>query len=206
MEKTINGEQLEQKVESKNGVDEKEEMTQNTLETSSLSKFDSAEQLQKAYINLEKEFTKKCQALSKLQNSDNGSVPPQNFVDYKKLNEFFVKNPDAKQFADEILSKLDSDKVVDDNSLSNALEKVKASHFKSNEQLLNDANFVEQYVLTNKQIKDRILSDYLTQLTQNRPTNLMDYSTGANVVLTPLNKPKTLKEAGSVLASIINNK
>lgn len=211
MEQINNGEQLEILKKGEDGANKQSEkdMAQNLSETGSLTKFNSVSELEKAYVNLEKEFTKKCQALNKLQNSDNDekkNSSPQNFVDYEKLNKFFVQNPDAKQFADEILSELESDKVDLGNSIDRAFEKVKANHFKSNEQILNDADFVENYILNNKTIKDKILSEYLNEIVSNRPTTLMDMSGGANVMLTPVNKPKTIKEAGNYLASIIGNK
>ena len=217
MEETKNGEQLENITESKNGATmQKEEVAQNVEESGSLNKFKNFSELEKAYVNLEKEFTKKCQALNKLKAGDNeaptstsgNDASPQGFADYEKINKFFEDNPNAKQFADEISTVIKSDKVLAEspNSLDLAFEKVKANHFKTKDEMLVDEDFVENYVLKNDKIKEKILEQYLSGIMSSKTLPIMASPVGANMMITPPSKPKTIKEAGEYMMSLVNNK
>lgn len=218
MNENQNGEQLETLTEGKGDALKQEEiLTQNEEESGSLKKFKNFSDLEKAYINLEKEFTKKCQALKQLQQSDNDDLmvasqvnsSPQSTLDYEqKVNNFFEENPSAKPFAQEISNVLKSDKALADSpdSLNKAFEKVKAKNFKTKDEMLLDSDFIENYVLKDKNIKDKILSEYLNGILSSKATPVMSTSEGSNVMITPKRKPTSLKEAGDYLVSVINNK
>ena len=64
---------------------------------STLGKFKDEKSLLEAYNNLQSEFTKKCQALSKLQNEDNRKLPLFMEEDWdNRVKSFLENNPQAK--------------------------------------------------------------------------------------------------------------
>lgn len=216
MEEIINEEQLSNQSESKETALKQENLAQEIGENgSSITKFKNFSELEKAYVNLEKEFTKKCQALKDLKQrvGDNAEEKPsapqymqEGWVD--KVQNFFEQNPTAKQFANEISKVISSDKVLasSENSLELAYEKVKASKFKTNDELVNDQNFVDGYILTNPAIKEKIIGDYLSKIVSNKGVPLMSNYGGGNVMVTPKNKPSSIKEAGDYMVALLNNK
>ena len=183
------------------------DMAQKDEQSSLLTKFKDRLELEKAYVNLEREFTKKCQELKSLKENtcDNASAPQEQKNLEQKFNDFLEQNPVAKQFAEEIKNNLDKDKAGSD-SLERAFEKVKANHFKTNEEMLNDSDFVENYVLKNSSITDKIITNYLSTVASNQVTPLMSNFGGGSVMITPKSKPTSLKEAGDYVVALINNK
>ena len=216
MEEIINGEQPKTNfTESENGaIMQENDMAQQKSENGSpLEKFKNFSELEKAYVSLEKEFTKKCQALKELKeqcdNVEKTSTPQYLQQGWnEKVKDFFGSNPQAKQFADEISTILASDKVLasSENSLEKAFEKVKANNFKTKDEMINDDNFVNNYVLTNGKIREKIINDYLSQVMANKVAPLISNGSGANVMVTPKSKPSTLKEAGSYMLAMMNLK
>lgn len=219
MEEIKSGEQLESVVNTdENGaIMQRDEMVQDLQQNSSpIKKFKSLDELEKAYVNLEKEFTKKCQALNKLKEDFDNVSSKQSLEQTPEFSqakleqskkEFFEKNPTAKEFVDEILSAYDSDKSSDElDPLEKAYEKVKANHFRTNQELMQDENFVENYVLNNSQVRDRIINDYLSNIMSNKTTPLMSNFSGGSVMITPKSKPSSIKEAGDYMVALFNNK
>lgn len=224
MENTYNEEQLETLSEAKidaceHNDQQKVELVENGAEIleetgSSINKFKSYQELEKAYVNLEKEFTKKCQALKEMkeQVSDNATkqvVPQYELAGWEqKVEKFFENNPNAKQFAMQISNVIKSDKVLarSENSLEKAFDVVKANNFKTREEMLQDEEFVENYILKNSSIKDKVLEEYLSNIMSSKSATLMSGFGGGNVMLTPKKKPTSLKEAGDYMVALINNK
>ncbi|MBQ0017552.1 MAG: hypothetical protein KBT30_02855 [Clostridiales bacterium] len=207
---------------------QKEGMVQEKISSGSpLNKFKSIEELGRAYVNLEKEFTKKCQALKDLEESkgnDNAEdslkevdeqlskedKAPEYSLDgwENKVKEFFNQNPTAKKYIDDIQGVLLSDDDVSrsENSLERAFEKVKIKNFRTKEEMMSDEDFIENFVLKDEKIKDRILTEYLSQVVSNHNVPLMTNFGGGNVVITPKKKPRSLKEAGDFMMSLMTNK
>ncbi len=219
MEELYNGEQLENQTQSKENAltqTEEKEVAQGIGETGSLiSKFKNFSELEKAYVNLEKEFTKKCQALKDLKahvsdNAEEKPSAPQYMQEgwVEKVQAFFEQNPQAKQFANDISQLIASDKVLasSENSLELAYEKVKANNYKTNDELLNDPNFMETYIFNNPVVKEKIIGDYLSQVVSKKSVPLMSNFSGGNVMVTPKTKPTSLKEAGDYMVALMNNK
>lgn len=216
MEEIINGEQPKVNItESENGaIMQNEEMAQQKCENGSpLDKFKNFSELEKAYVSLEKEFTKKCQALKELKEQcDNVEKPstPQYLQEgwTEKVKDFFAVTPQAKQFAEEISSVLSSDKVLasSENSLERAYEKVKANNFRTKDEMIKDDSFISNYVLTNGEIREKIINDYLSQVMANKVAPLISNGSGANVMVTPKSKPSSLKEAGNYMLAMMNLK
>jgi hypothetical protein len=83
-----------------------------TAETS--SKFKSVEDLEKAYLALQKEFTRRCQRLSKLEKELKDSVEREETPEeWKgKVDKFFNENPHAKPFRFKQLSCIEKRIVI----------------------------------------------------------------------------------------------
>lgn len=176
----------------------------------SIGKFKDSASLMQAYNNLQSEFTKKCQALSSLQNviADNKQNLP-DFYDtnwQSKVDEFLNDNPEAKQYSDSISKMILSDKTIgmSDNPLESAWNKIVKENFKSPQSLVEDENFINNYIVNNKIIKEKILNDYFNQVNFEKSPTLIATNSGAASVLTPKQKPKNIAEAGQLAKALFD--
>ncbi len=163
------------------------------------SKFKSTEELLKAYENLEKEFTKKCQKLSALCCDNKESLPQQKNENWlEKMNEFLEKNEQAKGYVKQITEILarDENLAKKDDALDVAYSMVLRENLFTKEQLANDEKFLEEFVYDNEKVKERILRDFVLSLKNNQNVPLIGSDRGSLSVSSPKYKPKDLKEAG----------
>ena len=172
---------------------------------STLGKFKDEKSLLEAYNNLQSEFTKKCQALSKLQNEDNRKLPLFMEEDWdNRVKSFLENNPQAKEFSDCISKKILSDREIamSENPLQLAWESVMKENFKSPKKLMEDPEFIEEYVLKNTEIKKKIIDEYFKGLNVSTSPIVMT-GVGGGSVLTPPNRPKTLKDANRIATEML---
>lgn len=172
---------------------------------STLGKFKDEKSLLEAYNNLQSEFTKKCQALSKLQNEDNRKLPLFMEEDWdNRVKSFLENNPQAKEFSDCISKKILSDREIamSENPLQLAWESVMKENFKSPKKLMEDTEFIEEYVLKNTEIKKKIIDEYFKGLNVSTSPIVMT-GVGGGSVLTPPNRPKTLKDANRIATEML---
>lgn len=166
-------------------------------------KFKDAESLLKAYNSLEAEFTKKSQKLAQME-SDNTKIQNElakNEEQEKRIEEFVSKFEIAKPFSSALKESLHNSENVD---IKEETLKMLSKTYKTAEDYSHDEEFLNNYIFTNQNIKDKIIKDYLSKLTQNSPIK-MDNG-GGSISLTPANKPTTIKEAGKLAKSIIKQK
>lgn len=133
-------------------------------------KFKNPEELLKAYLELEKEFTKKSQKLKTLEASnDEQDFDEESFK--AAADKFFCETPSAKPFAKDIAIKImeQPDLKRDKNCLSVALVKVLIDKFRTPEQLMQDGQFLKDYVLSSSKVKDAIINEYLQGLKDGQP-------------------------------------
>lgn len=165
----------------------------------SLNKFKDVKSLEEAYVNLQSEFTRKCQRLSELEKDNSKSLDPfYESAEWKQsVSSFLERNPNAQKFAGEIMDVLTSDKVLASakNSLDLAYDRVVASKYKSEEELLLDDNFVNNYVLNNEKIKKTIINNYLDEIKKNKSPQLINSTKTGSLGVTPTKKPSSLSEA-----------
>ncbi len=175
----------------------------------SLGKFKDAESLLKAYNNLQAEFTKKCQSLSKLKSeicAEKEKAPIYTRDDWEsKVSDFFEKNEDAKAFSSQIANKLIEDDALakKDNALELAWAKVASKNYIAPEKLVENDDFLQQYVLNNEKVKNAVLKNVANQI-QQAPTVLSSSMKGG---MTGLYKPqaaKTLSEAKEIVRKLFN--
>ncbi len=173
----------------------------------SQSKFKDVKSLEQAYLNLQSEFTRKCQRLSELEKSSGDNLLESKNLENNKpfyeteswqesVNNFLKQNPNANGFASEIVNEIlkDKDLANNPNSLSIAYNKILASKYIPKQNLLEDEDFINNYILTNEKIKEKIISNYIKKLNNNIP-KVIASSHLSSVGLTPNKKPTTLEEA-----------
>ncbi|MGD9901016.1 MAG: hypothetical protein AB7S44_00570 [Spirochaetales bacterium] len=180
-----------------------EEVSDEFLEGSPVGKFKDTKSLLEAYNNLQSEFTRKSQKLSQVlkdlsEKTENVTpVAPEFGNNNQKLDEFFKNTPQAKNYATEIIELVKNDNVLSklETPFELAYSKILAGKYRSNEVLSEDEDFIENYILNNKKVKEKIIQNYLTSLKENRGATVMTAHTGSAFSLAPKNKPKNLDEA-----------
>lgn len=182
-----------------------EENLEQPIETGSkgYGKFKDAEGLLKAYNSLEAEFTKKSQRLSMLESEN---VKTQNELmrkaeQEKKVDEFVSKFDIVKPFSSALKESLATSEDVD---IKEEAIRLISKTYKTAEEYSQDDEFLNNYIFSNKEIKDKIVRDYLSQITQNSPIK-MDNG-GGTITLSPPKVPQTIQEAGRLAKSIIKQK
>ena len=179
-----------------------EQPIENLGSNSDFGKFKDAESLVKAYSNLEAEFTKKSQRLAMLESEVNKEKEEQNRIAMlnRQVDDFVTKFEAVKPFSSALKESL----LKEDANLAEEAVKLLSNNYKKPEDYVNDAEFLNNYIFSNKDIKDKIVKDYLSNITQNSPIKI-DKS-GSSISLTPPKQPTTIQEAGRLAKSIIKQK
>lgn len=181
---------------------------------SPILKFKSVKELGNAYQNLEKEFTQKCQKVKELTDKLLEMENTKTFVpEYERddwgenVKAFFANHPLAKDYIAEISDVLKNDELIanQSNSLNNALTKVLADKFVPYDKLAQDEQFLEKYIYNNKQISEKIVNNYLDSLQKNKAMPLMTSISGSGTFVSPVKKPKTIKDAGKMVEAYFKN-
>lgn len=81
----------------------------------------------------------------------------------------------AKPFAREIASKIMQEPELkkDENCLNAALTRVLLDKFRTPEQLMQDGQFLNDYVLCSDKVKSAVIADYLQSLRMGQPPKTM---------------------------------
>ncbi len=180
---TIESQEIEQTQANDNISDNEETAV-------SYGKFKSAESLYEGYQQLQKEFTKKCQVLKELENrvGDNKHI----------LDKMIEVNPELGQFADELKN------VGDVSGISLKLAELLAGKINEPCNIINDENFLNNYVYQNEGIINKIVSDYLDSLVSIKIPQTI--SKGGNSYVSPTYRPRTLNEAGKMAKKFIETR
>lgn len=194
-------------VEHNDNVEVENNMGKTEFSGSSTKKFKNVEALSKAYENLEKEFTKKCQKLNELISENNKEELPQ----YKredwlqKVSNFIAENKFAKDYTKQIADILLEDESLakKEDALSLAYSKVLNNNLKTKEELVEDEDFLNQFVYKNEKIKNKIIEEYLLEINNNQSVPLISNLRGTSSVSSPKFKPRNLKEAGRFAEQIL---
>lgn len=204
----MNNTEMEQDIVCKQNVGEQptscDEKPQD--DGSLLDKFKSVDALKSAYQNLEKEFTQKCQELSraneKLSLAENAVAPEKPIAD-KQFEEFLSKNSVAKKYVQEMSEILKDDKTEnrDETFFENTLEKAIAQKNMPYNKIVDDQNFLNEYIFSNSKIKEHFIDDYLKDISAKKTLPLMTSTNGIGTTVAPVSKPKTIGEAGKVAES-----
>lgn len=114
----------------------------------------------------------------------------------EKLSQFLSERPEAEKYADEIKNYLKSN--LNNNPFENALANVILSHIVTKK--IGDP-MIDDYVLSNEQVKNKIIENYLSELANCKPPVVMSSQGGERVSGVLPDRPKTLAEA----KKIVNN-
>ena len=166
-------------------------------------KFKDAESLLKAYNSLEAEFTKKSQKLASLESENEKTQLELNkqAEQEKRVDEFVSKFEIAKPFSSALKESLKSGEDVD---IKEEAIRMIAKTYKTALDYSRDDEFLNNYIFSNQEIKDKIVKDYLSKITQSSPIKLENGA--GNITLTPPKLPSTIVEAGKLAKSIIKQK
>ncbi len=168
-------------------------------------KFKDADSLFNGYIALEKEFTKKSQQLSELMKGtvDNTpKVPIYQSENWRnEIDTYLKENKYANDFAEDIAKTImdDKDLACMPNCLDLAYNKVVASKYKKETDLVNDDEFLSNYVYANDKIRSKIVGDYINELQSNATPPIMIKSKGDSVGLISPTKPRNMSEAKEIV-------
>lgn len=173
---------------------EKKDIDESTSNMGSnlLGKFKDVDELTKAYNSLQAEFTRKCQKLKLLEkkqeqesseaqnkttyDTKDSNVPIYLQEDYReKVTEFITNNPYAKQYAKDI-----SKEIMQDSSLTlqGAYNKVLAKKYREPKELLQDKNFIEDYILNDENLKKELVKKYVEEVKESKVPYLISGNTG----------------------------
>ena len=193
-------------------------------------KYKTVQALMDAYQSLQSEFTKKCQMLSELKkdktadlsqknleenvenneslNSSNQEVESEKIDDEtlenseeEKLKQFLLENSEAKEYVEEIKKRFSSTATKQQNPYSVAWAEVVLSHLK--EGSLSDT-IINQYVLSDEKVKNKIIEEYLTGLTNSNPPIIMSSQSGERLSGVLPDSPKSLAEAKRIMSKMFS--
>lgn len=161
----------------KSGVENGTEM----LTGSPLGKFKDAQKLLDAYNELQSEFTRKCQKLSdaekKLQDMsvvDNSRLNQQDnekeFAWKEKIDEFLQSHEKARDLMEDIASEFVNNESlsVSPDGLERAYINVIEKNYVPYGELAKNNEFLEKYIYSNDQIKNKIIEEYVSTLNSNQ--------------------------------------
>lgn len=168
---------------------------------SEVGKFRNPEELMRAYNELEKEFTRRSQRLAEAERKLKEKEAPFNPDEEEwkaTVDKFFERTPSAKPFAKDMARELMAHPELrrDANCLNNALTRVLVAKFRTPEQMLQDGQFLNDYVLTSTAVKAAVIEGYLKGLKDGKPPVVMQ-GTG-ELGVTPRKNPKSIEEAGNL--------
>lgn len=178
---------------------------------SKLGKFKDAEALMCAYNNLQSDYTKKCQALSSLQKKvaeNESKISPEQKIEQKKLEakKYFEADSVASEHIDEIanIALQFEGEGFTDNVFDLAWSEYAKKNFVSKNSLAQDEDFLQEFIFNNKKIKEKIVKDYFNSLNFATNPTLISAQRGANTILAPQNKPKTIKDATKLVEDMFD--
>ena len=174
----------------------------------SLGKFKSVQALMDAYENLQSEFTKKCQLLSEIQkdktaqaeeNQNNelaGEDKPQeenNGFNQEAFAQFLEENSEANSYREEIEKHFDSATQKTKSPYEVAWASILLNRIREGDKISDP--IINQYVLSDENVKNKIIENYIHQLNNARPPITISSHAGERVVSAPAERPKTLADA-----------
>lgn len=176
----------------------------NFQDGSMIGKFKDAKTLLSAYNNLQSEFTRKCQKLSELEKNSPKQQETENVKQFETLDDFVSSNTDSDKYKKEIteiLSNSEIDNLPNKYQVAYLIAKMSESEIAKR---LNNPENLDKVVETNPKIKEKIISNYLSTISnlQSAPSIMSGSPTGIYFSNTD-GKPKTIKEAGELLSKML---
>ena len=187
----------------------------NSQEGSPLGKFKDAQVLLGAYNELQSEFTRKCQKLSEVQkqleeNNMAASVDKcgqkletNEFVWSDKLDSFLQNHKNANGMVEDITNEIINDDNLknSDDALEKAYVRVMEKNYIPKENLAKDEEFLNKYIYSNSEIKDKIIKEYVSSLQDIKsPIQVTSLGQIGSIATTP--KFNSLEDASSYVENM----
>ena len=154
----------------------------------SYGKFRSADELLKAYVALESEFTKRSQTLARYE-KERADSDREN-----KVKDFFKKYPVAERYADELANAIEHDSLTPEDALIAVLTK----NVRSVDESAGDDKVVDK-VLSDPKNRDKVIAEYLSAYR----VDSAPLPRGGAIPVTPPLPVNTIEEAGQVALKIL---
>ena len=170
-------------------------------EGSILGKFKDAKTLLEAYNSLQSEFTRKSQKLAELQKKSDDFAK---IEAYDNLDDFLAKHAGNDKYKKDITEIIATDNEICSlpNKFNVALKIAKLAESKSAE-TLNSQEYLDNHVYNNASIKEKVISDYLSNLNGISPVPKTTFGSSPIYFSPATEKPKTLQEAGEIFKKML---
>ena len=184
-----------------NAAEENSVVSEDGSQEISLGKFKNVQALLDAYNNLQTEFTKKCQLLSSIQqdkmkeNIEKNSQNEERSEEKSEVNtendliSFLKDNEMAETFREELQSRINEKQ----SPYEKAWASIVLSHVKNDDKKTDDP-IINQYILKDEKLKNKIIEIYLNELNSAKPPVMMS-SQGERVSTVTEAAPVNLAEA-----------
>ena len=184
-----------------NAAEENSVVSEDGSQEISLGKFKNVQALLDAYNNLQTEFTKKCQLLSSIQqdkmkeNIEKNSQNEEKSEEKSEINaendliSFLKDNEMAETFREELQSRINEKQ----SPYEKAWASIVLSHIKNDDKETDDP-IINQYILKDEKLKNKIIEIYLNELNSAKPPVMMS-SQGERVSTVTETAPANLAEA-----------
>ena len=159
----------------------------------SYGKFNSAEELLKAYTALESEFTKRSQRLKELETAAKTAQKKE------AVKTLFEKYPVAEQFEKEVNEEL-AKSAGAENGYQEALLTVLTRKVKSEDEMARDERVIRK-VLSDEENREYVINGYLERIRQN--SGVKSLPKGGAIPVAPVYRPRSVKEAGEIAKKIL---
>lgn len=179
------------------------EQTQTENQIGSIyGKFKDAKTLLDAYNSLQGEFTRKSQKLSEIQKRFDEialfSAPEENIdevIKYQTDSDKYKKEIEETLAENQSLSSLPNKYRVAFEVLKTAEERLAKN--------LDSQEFFDKYIKDNETIKSKIIDEYLSNLNDIKTAPKIISGNPTSVHFAPVDKPKTIKEAGEIFSKML---
>ena len=178
------------------------ELVPENSENSNFGKFKDAKSLLEAYNNLQAEFTRKSQRLAEFQKNLNETAFSSN---NDSLENILNDSTDLDKYKKEITEILEQNNDISNLPNKNlvAFKIIKEAERKTAE-TLNNQDYVNKYIESNKELKEKIIEEYLSTLNNVQTAPKVISGNSSNIYFSPsISTPKTLKEAGDIFSKML---
>ena len=191
-------------------------------EEGSLGKFKDVESLLNAYNNLQAEFTRKSQKLSEYESKLQAMNAPKNLAEASSMAfEFLTKsdkenvkvgfdeaNQNIVTHVQELEESAETNQIILNNPNGVGLEttvKTKEKNLteSNKEEILQNREFVQEFIEQNQELRDSIVISYLESILENNAPKVISKNYGSGgVALSEPPKPKNLDDAKQILSQM----
>lgn len=180
---------------------EPEDVAENS-DSSMYGKFKDAKTLLDAYNSLEAEFTRKSQKLAEFQKKESENAL---FSNNDSLENILKDSTDLEKYKKEVAEILENNEDLSSLPNRNHLAfKILKEAERRTAINLNNPEYIDKYIENNEEIKEKIISKYLSSLNETSSAPKVISGSASSIYISPsLNMPKTLKDAGDILTKML---